>query len=311
MTKFILYSYCFFVSLSVSAQAPIKLKNVDSVYAQQDTVAVPLINSLGFYNYNFLFKNRLDSIQRTVPLPYNEFVQNYITIYTKRKDMMGKMLGLSTYYFPIFEKALISYNIPTEIKFLPIIESSMNPHAISRVGATGLWQFMFGTAKAYGLNMDNFVDERKDPIQASYAAAAYFRDAYDELGDWLLALAAYNCGKGNVTRAIEKAGSRDFWEIRTFLPKETRDYVPAFIAALYVMNYADKHEIKVQVSNLHQKTDTLHVNHFVALSEISKVLNVDESVVLSLNPSYKKKIVNGTSNFPKRIILPKVDQTKY
>lgn len=311
MTKFVLYCYCLFASIAVSAQAPIKLKNVDSVFAQQDTVAVPVINPLGFYNYNFLYKNRLDSIQRTVPLPYNEFVQNYITIYTKRKDMMGKMLGLSTYYFPIFEKALISYNIPTEIKFLPIIESSMNPHAISRVGATGLWQFMFGTAKAYGLNMDNFVDERKDPIQASYAAAAYFRDAYDELGDWLLALAAYNCGKGNVTRAIEKAGSRDFWEIRTFLPKETRDYVPAFIAALYVMNYADKHEIKVQVSNLHQKTDTLHVNHFVALSDISKALNVDESVVLSLNPSYKKKIVNGTSNFPKRIVLPKVDQTKY
>lgn len=311
MTRFVLFIFCLLSSLAVSAQNALKVKSIDSIVAAQDTSAVPVINPTGFYNYNFVYKNRLDSIQKTVPLPYNEFVQHFITIYSKRKDMMGKMIGLSTYYFPIFEKALISYNIPAEIKYLPIIESSMNPHAISRVGATGLWQFMFGTAKAYGLNMDNFVDERKDPIQASYAAAAYFRDSYEELGNWLLALAAYNCGMGNVTRAIAKAGSRDFWEIRTFLPKETRDYVPAFIAALYVMKYADQHDIKMQSPSLHLKTDTVHVNHFVALKDISKVLNVDESVVFNLNPSYKKKIVNGTLELPKRIILPRVDQNKY
>lgn len=298
MKKLILFTCCFFVSFVGSLQA-------------QDTTAVPAINTIGFYNYNFTYKSRLDSIQKMVPLTYNEYVQNFIAIYSKRKDMMGKMLGLSNYYFPIFEKALASYNIPVEIKYLSIIESSLNPHAVSRVGATGLWQFMFGTAKAYGLNMDNFVDERKDPIQASYAAAAYFRDAYDELGDWLLAIAAYNCGKGNVTRAIEKAGSRDFWEIRSFLPKETRDYVPAFIAALYVMNYAEKHDITAQNSNLYQLTDTIQVNHFVALADVSKVLNLDESVLLSLNPSYKKKIVNGTLQVPKRIVLPSVDQSKY
>ena len=243
MKKLILSTFSFLMLFVASLQA-------------QDTTAVPAINTVGFYDYNFTYKSRLDSIQRIVPLSYNEYVHSFIAIYSKRKDMMGKMLGLSNYYFPIFEKALVSYNIPTEIKYLPIIESSMNPHAISRVGATGLWQFMFGTAKAYGLNMDNFVDERKDPIQASYAAAAYFRDAYDELGDWLLAIAAYNCGKGNVTRAIDKAGSRDFWEIRPFLPKETRDYVPAFIAALYVMNYAEKHDIAVQNSNFHQKNSS-------------------------------------------------------
>lgn len=298
MKKSILFMFCFFVSFVASSQA-------------QDTTAVPVINTIGFYNYNFTYKSRLDSIQKMVPLSYNEYVQNFIAIYSKQKDKMGKMLGLSNYYFPIFEKALVSYNIPVEIKYLSIIESSLNPHAISRVGATGLWQFMFGTAKAYGLNMDNFVDERKDPIQASYAAAAYFRDAYDELGDWLLAIAAYNCGKGNVTRAIEKAGSRDFWEIRRFLPKETRDYVPAFIAALYVMNYAEKHDIATQNSSLYQKTDTILVNHFVALADVSKVLNLDEAVLSSLNPSYKKKIVNGTLQVPKRIILPSVDQSKY
>ncbi|MES2650790.1 MAG: transglycosylase SLT domain-containing protein [Bacteroidota bacterium] len=311
MKKFVLSLCCVLASAAVWAQAQLKIKSIDSISAQQDSAAVPTINTIGFYNYNFTHKNRLDSIQKTVPLPYNEYVQNFIAIYSKQKDKMGKMLGLSNYYFPIFEKALVSYSIPTEIKYLSIIESSLNPHAISRVGATGLWQFMFGTAKAYGLNMDNFVDERKDPIQASYAAAAYFRDAYDELGDWLLAIAAYNCGKGNVTRAIEKADSRDFWEIRRFLPKETRDYVPAFIAALYVMNYADKHDIKIQNSNLHQKTDTVHVNHFVALADIAKVLNIEETVLLNLNPSYKKKIVNGTTLLPKRIILPSVDQNKY
>lgn len=311
MKKLVLSLICFSVFFASSLHAQILNKVADSILANQDTTAVPVINPTGFYNYNFTFKSRLDSIQKTVPLSYNEYVQNFITIYSKRKDMMGKMLGLANYYFPIFEKALVAYQIPAEIKYLPIIESAMNPHAISRVGATGLWQFMFGTAKAYGLNMDNFVDERKDPIQASYAAAAYFKDAYDELGDWLLAIAAYNCGKGNVTRAIEKAKSRDFWEIRQFLPRETRDYVPAFIAALYVMNYAEKHDITVQKSNLHQKTDTILVNHFVALTDISKVLNIDDSLLLSLNPSYKKKIVNGTSISPKRIILPNVDQHKY
>ncbi len=311
MKKLILSLICFTIVLVNSSQAQMISRALDSILANKDTSSVPAINPIGFYNYNFTYKTRLDSIQKVVPLSYNEYVQNFIAIYSKRKDMMGKMLGLSNYYFPIFEKALVAYRIPNEIKYLPIIESSMNPHAISRVGATGLWQFMFGTAKAYGLNMDNFVDERKDPIQASYAAAAYFRDAYDELGDWLLAIAAYNCGKGNVTRAITKAGSRDFWEIRPFLPKETRDYVPAFIAAVYVMNYAEKHDIKVQLSNLHQKTDTIQVNHFVALADISTVLNLDETVLLGLNPSYKRKIVNGTTLSPKRIILPRVDQNKY
>jgi membrane-bound lytic murein transglycosylase D len=311
MKKLILSLFCFTVFFGASLQAQIISKDVDSILASKDTAAIPQISPIGFYNYNFTYKKRLDSIQKTVPLNYNEYVQNFISIYSKRKDMMGKMLGLSNYYFPIFEKALVAYNIPTEIKYLSIIESSLNPHAISRVGATGLWQFMFGTAKAYGLTMDNFVDERKDPIQASYAAAAYFRDAYDELGDWLLAIAAYNCGKGNVSRAIEKAGSRDFWEIRQFLPKETRDYVPAFIAALYVMSYAEKHDIKLQVSDFQQKTDTIQVNHFVALADIANVLDLDEMVLQRLNPSYKKKIVNGTTLSPKRIILPSVDQSKY
>lgn len=283
----------------------IKIQN--SIFINRDTVTVPVLqeNPL-MLSQNYLYKLRLDSISKTIPLPYNEYVQHYIDIYAKRKDMIGQMLGLSNYYFPIFEKALKSYNIPQEIKYLPIIESSMNPHAVSRVGATGLWQFMFGTGKGYGLQMDNFVDERKDPIQASYAAAAYFRDAYAKLGDWLLAIAAYNCGMGNVTRAMEKAESSDFWVVRQYLPLETRNYVPALIAAIYIMNYPGKHQISAQACNLYLKTDTVLVNRFVSLPLLAKALNIDENALCELNPSYKKKIVNGSTDLPKRIVMPKL-----
>jgi membrane-bound lytic murein transglycosylase D len=283
-----------------------------STTLSSDTTAVPVIAETPlFSNYNFSYKNRLDSIHTEIPLAYNEAVQKYIEIYTGRKDMMGKMLGLSEYYFPIFEHALKAFQVPQELKYLPIIESAMNSHAISRVGATGLWQFMFSTAKGYGLNIDNYVDERKDPIQASYAAAAYFKDAYEQLGDWLLAIAAYNCGTGNVNRAINKAHSRDFWEIRAYLPLETRNYVPAFIAAVYVMNYADKHEIKVQKSLFAIKTDTVQVNRVVSLADLASALSMEEEDLRALNPSYKKKIVNGSPGLPKRIIMPSVNLSSF
>ncbi|WP_316798761.1 lytic transglycosylase domain-containing protein [Pedobacter frigidisoli] len=311
--KLLITSICaFFGLVSVSsAQQVLKLdslpKGQNNIFINTDTSAVPLVSENPLMmSQNYIYKLRLDSIKKTVPLPYNEFVQQYIDIYAKRKDMFGKMMGLSNYYFPIFDKALKDFNIPQEIKYLTIVESQMNPHAISRVGATGIWQFMFGTGKAYGLKMDNFVDERKDPIQASYAAAAYFRDAYEELGDWLLAIAAYNCGKGNVTRAMAKAGSSDFWEIRQYLPKETRNYVPAFIAAVYVMNYSGRHQISAQACNLFLKTDTVQTSRFVSLSSLAKVLNVEEEAMYALNPSYKKRIVNGTEDEPKRIVMPKL-----
>lgn len=308
MTKRIFFFFSFLFSV---AQAQVINTVNDSSSISGDTVNVPSVNPMGFFKYNLIYKSRLDSIQKIVPLSYNEYVHDYIEIYSKRKEMIGKMMGLSDYYFPIFETALRAHQIPSEIKFLPIIESAMDPHAVSRVGATGLWQFMFGTAKAYGLQMDNFVDERKDPIQASYAAAAYFRDAYDELGDWLLAIAAYNCGKGNVKRAIDKANSRNFWDIRPYLPKETRNYVPALIATIYVMNHTDKHQIQLKSSELTLRTDTIHVNHFVSLSDIARALVMTEDQLFSLNPSYKKKIINGTLFAPKRLVLPKVTQDKY
>lgn len=315
MTKKLLPILFMLFSVNLFAQ---KISTSDSLILtvkppmQHDTLPVPVMteNPL-LYSQNYVYKKRLDSIQRTVPLTYNEFVQNYIDIYTKRKDMIGKMLGLSKYYFPIFEKALKDQNIPTEIKYLTIIESSMNPHAVSRVGATGLWQFMFSTAKAYGLNMDNFIDERKDPVQASVAAAAYFRDAYTGLGDWLLAIASYNCGKGNVTRAIAKAGSRDFWEIRQYLPLETRNYVPAFIAAVYVMTHYAKHQIVPQEPSMLLKTELVEVSRFVSLPLLAQALNIDEASLCELNPWYKKKVVNGSESSPKRIIIPKQTQADY
>lgn len=310
----------FCVLFGMKAGAQEKITKLDSISPISflstsftgDTTAVPQVleNPL-FYNYNFTYKKRLDSIQREIPLTYNESVQRYIDVYAGRKEMMGKMLGLSEYYFPIFENALKAFSVPQELKYLPIIESSMNSHAISRVGATGLWQFMFTTAKGYGLNMDNFVDERKDPIQASYAAAKYFKDAYAELGDWLLAIAAYNCGTGNVNRAIAKAHSRDFWAIRPFLPMETRNYVPAFIAAIYVMNCPDKHQILAQKSLFAIKTDTIQVSRYVSLTELAEALSMQEEDLCTLNPSYKKKIVNGSIELPKRIIMPKVSLASF
>jgi len=316
----LILSFGLLITAAFNGAAQQKINRLDSVSPvaflsptiAPDTTAVPLVmESPVFYNYNFTYKKRLDSIQRDIPLSYNESVQKYIDIYAGRKDMMGKMLGLSEYYFPIFENALKAYDVPSELKYLPIIESSMNSHAISRVGATGLWQFMFTTAKGYGLGMDNYVDERKDPIQASYAAAAYFKDAFAELGDWLLAIAAYNCGTGNVNRAIAKAHSRDFWAIRPFLPMETRNYVPAFIAALYVMNCPDKHQIKPQKSLFAIKTDTIQVNRFVSLTELAQAMTMNEDDLFTLNPSYKKKIVNGSLESPKRIIMPKVSLVSF
>ena len=279
---------------------------------QPDTSLVPVINQPAPLTYQSnIFKHRLDSIKKDVPLDYNEYVQSYIDIYTHNRDEMGHVLGLAQYYFPIYEKAFRDAGIPEEIKYLSIVESKLDPNAISRVGATGPWQFMFTTAKLYGLNMDDYVDDRRDPIQASYAAAAYLKDAYQEFGDWLLAIASYNCGKSNVEHAIEKAGASDFWSIRQYLPAETRGYVPAFIAVAYVMNYYGKHNIIPQACNFSLKTDTVLVNKYVALSTVSQVLNIDIKELTILNPAYKRQIINGSNKVPRRLVIPQIDKEKY
>jgi membrane-bound lytic murein transglycosylase D len=281
----------------------------------QDTIMVPALNASKVNNYEAnIYKRRLDAIQKDVPLDYNEYVQSYIDTYlasNQRRDI-GRIVGLTKYYFPIYEKAFREAGIPDEIKYLSIVESQLNPYAVSRVGATGLWQFMSNTAKTYGLNMDNYVDERRDPIQSSYAAAAYLKDAYQQFGDWLLAIASYNCGKSNVIRAIEQAnGSRDFWAIRQYLPAETRGYVPAYIAVTYIMNYYKNYNIEPQTCNLAMKTDTVMVSKYISLSSVAKVLNISLTELTMLNPSYKMMIVNGSPSEPKTLVIPESAKEKY
>ncbi|WP_345953542.1 transglycosylase SLT domain-containing protein [Mucilaginibacter sp. PAMB04168] len=262
---------------------------------------------------NSAFKIRLDSIQKDVQLDYNEYVQAFINNYTSpnRRGEMGRVMGLSKYYFPIYEKAFRDAGIPDEIKYLSIVESQLNPNAVSRVGATGPWQFMYSTAKMYGLNMNNYVDERRDPIQASYAAAAYLKDAYQEFGDWLLAIASYNCGKNSVERAMQQANAVDFWSIRQYLPAETRGYVPAFIATMYVMKYYNQHGIMPQACNMTMNTDTVMVNKFVSINNVARILNLDANELAKLNPAYTQRIVNGTTKAPRRMVIPQLGKEKY
>ena len=259
-----------------------------------------------------IYKRRLDSLEKSVPLNYNEHVQGYINIYLNRKEQIGKMLGLSKYYFPIFEKALLEAGLPDELKFLTVIESTLNPQAVSRSGAVGPWQFMYTTAKGYGLVMDNYVDERKDPVKASYAAAHYFVDAYKRIGDWLLTIAAFNCGTGAVIRAIERSGGiPDFWKVRSFLPKETQNYVPAFIATVYAMNYYKNHGIEPKPAGFNIFTDVIQVNKNLSINSVAKAANLDLNELLVLNPSYKKQIINGSVQIPKSLVIPGVENGFY
>lgn len=261
---------------------------------------------------------QLDTLQKTVPLTYNSYVQSYIDAYTstRYKNHLSKMNALAQYYFPIYEKAFTEADVPQEIKYLSIIESALNPHAVSRVGATGPWQFMFATAKAFNLNIDNYVDERKDPYAATYAAAAYLKDAYNEFGDWQLAIASYNCGKGNVARAIQRSGlsNPDFWSIRKYLPQETRNYVPAFIAMTYVLSNSEVLGITSPSENFAtniEGTDVILIDKFVPLSGVAEALNLDIDRLITLNPAYKKNIINGTPESPKRLVVPAVDKAAY
>lgn len=308
-------------SLNAVNAAPKLFRDSSRTFVQsrdgvQDTIMVPVLNAAPVSAYQgSIYKRRLDSIQKDVPLDYNAFVQSYIDTYVmgSQREGMGRIIGLTKYYFPIYEKVFHDAGIPEEIKYLSIVESQLNPYAVSRVGATGPWQFMGTTARIYGLNMDTYVDERRDPIQSSYAAAAYLKDAYQQFGDWLLAIASYNCGKSNVLRAIEQAnGATDFWSIQKYLPVETRGYVPAYIAVTYVMNYYKKHNIVPQSCNLSvMKTDTVLVSKFISLNSVARVLNISLAQLAQLNPSYKVMIINGSPSAPKTLVIPQSAKEKY
>lgn len=286
----------------------------DLIAARADTLFDGQIQSNPLISYeNLVYKRRLDSLERMVPLTYNGHVQSYIDIYVfKHKEQVAKTLGLSKYYFPIFERSLREVGVPDELKFISVIESALNPNAVSRSGAVGPWQFMYTTAKGYGLVMDNYVDERKDPVQASYAAALYLKEAYNRLGDWLLAIAAYNCGTGAVVRAIKRSGGEaDFWKVRPYLPRETQNYVPAFIATVYAMNYFSKHDIIPRVTDFDITTDIIDVNRHVTFSSVARAADIGLDELRLLNPAYKKQIINGSVASPKRLVIPAVGKHVY
>ena len=206
------------------------------------------------------------------------------------------MLGASNFYMPIFEEALETYELPLELKYLPVIESALNPKAVSRVGAAGLWQFMIGTGKQYGLQVNSLVDERRDPVKASYAAARYLSDLYKIFGDWNLVIAAYNCGPANINKAIHRAnGDKDYWQIYPYLPKETRGYVPAFIAANYIMTYYSQHNICPMTTRLPAQTDTIMVNRNIHLEQVAEVMGMNIDLLRSLNPMYRRDVVPGAT----------------
>ena len=242
-----------------------------------------------------VYIERLKKMNSFITLPYNDIVRNYIIMYSeKMPTRMAHMLGLCNYYMPIFEEILNRYDMPEELKAMTIIESAMNPRATSRVGAKGMWQFMYGTAKQYGLHIDSFVDERMDPVKSAEAAVQYLQDAYEIFGDWNLAIASYNCGAGNVNKAIRRAGgSRDFWSIWPYLPRETRGYVPAFVGALYTMKYYKEHGIKPEAVGMPVAVDTFYINKQLHLKQVSELTGAPLEELKGLNPQYKHEIVPG------------------
>lgn len=238
---------------------------------------------------------RLKAINSYIPLPYNDIVKNYIILYSeKMPSTMPKILGLCQYYMPIFEEIFTEHDVPEELKAMAVIESALNPTAVSRAGAKGMWQFMYSTAKLYGLHIDSFVDERLDPVKSAHAAAEYLKDAYTIFGDWNLAIASYNCGAGNVNRAIRRSGGkRSFWEIYPYLPRETRGYVPAFVGALYTMTYYKEHGIVPENIEIPAHIDTFHIHKMLHFKQVSELTGAPEQELKNLNPQYRHEIVPG------------------
>ena len=259
-----------------------------------------------------VYIERLHRMPTVMEMPYNDVVQSCIDRYTGRlRRTVSFMLGASNFYMPIFEEALDLYQLPLELRYLPIIESSLSPTAVSRVGATGLWQFMLPTGKAYGLEVTSLIDERRDPVKSSQAAARYLRDLYNIFGDWNLVIAAYNCGPENINKAIRRAGGeKDYWKIYPYLPRETRGYVPAFIAANYVMNYYCEHNICPMGSQLPAKTDTVVVSRNVSFNQIASVCDIDIQMLRALNPAYRRDVVPGATQ-PSPIRLPVADVARF
>ncbi len=310
--------FALFPFLGIQAQSLFEGPNAETRYriAQIDSNTLKLRSKmypsvyqgdLNIYGYNngdvpvftdSAYAYRLSLLETEIPLEYNKHVRSYIDLYAVRKrKLVSKVLATSKYYFPIFEEVFDRENIPLEMKYLAVIESALNQNAVSPVGATGMWQFMAPTGRIYGLRTDNSIDERRDIIRSTEAAVKYFKNSYRIYGDWLLVIASYNCGPGNVNKAIRRSGGkRTFWEIMPYLPKETRGYVPAFIAATYVMNYAAEHNLYPTEEEMYYHMDTVMVDNKVSIEQLALALNVTPSEIKAWNPSLKRGYIPFSNN---------------
>ncbi len=281
-------------------------KNVDSLiramFAQEPVsgdTALPVEIDTSQYIYtdipDSVYISRIKRIPSAISLTYNEVVKRYIEVYTiKKRDKLQEMLGLKDFYFPMIEEILDSYCVPQELKYLSVIESALNPRAVSRAGATGLWQFMYHTGRLYNLTINSYIDERRDPVLATKAAAKYLKDAYGVYNDWVLAIAAYNCGAGNVNKAIRRSGGKtNYWDIYPYLPRETRGYVPAFIAAAYSITYYKDHDLIPVHCELPPETDTIMINENIHLRQVADVMRIPMDLLKELNPQYRLDIIPG------------------
>ncbi len=253
-----------------------------------------------------VYRTRLSMINSVIQLPYNNIIRNHIHVYTVRqREKFCAVLGLMDYYFPMFEDVFDSYGLPAELKYMAIIESALNPNAVnSRSHATGLWQFMYSTGRMYGLTINSVVDERRDPMKSTTAAAKYIRDLYKIYNDWMLVIAAYNCGPGNVNKAIRRSGNKkDYWEIYYRLPRETRGYIPQYIAAVYGVTYYREHNLNPLPLNIPVAVDTIMVNKDIHLAQISEVMGIPLGELRALNPQYRTGLVPGSSK-PFALTLP-------
>ncbi|MBK5203365.1 MAG: transglycosylase SLT domain-containing protein [Prolixibacteraceae bacterium] len=272
------------------------------VLSEKEKEAEPLAST----SPDSVYVEQLQSIDSYVDLSYNKTVKNFIQLYLiKRKTFTESVIGLSSYYFPMIEEILDKYNLPHELEYMTIIESALNPAIRSRANAVGLWQFMYGTGKMYKLNIGTFVDERCDPVKSTEAAAKYLSDLYKIYNDWHLVIAAYNCGPGNVNKAIRRCGgTHDYWKIYYNLPRETRGYVPAFIAVAYVMNYYKEYGLKPHYPDFPMVTDTIMIHDYLHFNQISKILNIPEDELSSLNPQYRLKIIPAREDKGYPLCLP-------
>lgn len=264
-------------------------------------------------NVDSLYKARLQYLPYEIEMPYNPVVGTYIQRYLKSEQQMARLLARADYYFPIFWDILDKHNLPYELCYLPVIESALNPMAHSAMGAAGLWQFMPSTGKLYGLEINSLVDERRDPIGSTEAACAFLKRLYTDFQDWNLVIAAYNCGPGNVKKAIARSGGKtDFWSIYPYLPNETRCYLPIFIAACYVMNYADLHTICPDTLWQYPLTDTIVIRDRLHLSQVAEIVGIGLDTLRMLNPQYPRDIIPGGKDYtlclPAELVTTYIEQ---